>query len=433
MYHFNFRFIILFGEKMFIGIDDTDSRDKYCTTYIGMLLMEKLGKKYKMDVPKLIRMNPMVKYKTRGNGGVCLRIIENEQKLSDNNINYIKETVINLVEEYSDIECENTNPGIVFLSEENYIKNRKILDDYYKKVLYDIITVDYAKKILNKIGGEYVLYKKGHGIIGSLGAISSSDYPYTYELLAYRKRENWGTERKIDNKSVVEMDKKTIPFTFNNVDGEKQIIAPRTKCPVLYGIRGVKKDVLIDAMGMVKCEEDIDKYMIFKTNQGTDVHLRYMAIKDIYPNTGVISYGTLVDDPKDIAGGIVVFEIDDGTGKIKCISYEPTKSFRNIVRKLKKGDIVGVYGTVREEPFEINIEKLKILKLSKQYIKNKKCSCGGVLKSKGVKSGYVCNKCGKRIKYDDINLIEVKRDIMEGFYEVPPSARRHLSKPLILF
>ena len=417
---------------MFIGLDDTDSRDRYCTTYIGMLLMEELGEKYKMDTPKLIRMNPMVKYKTRGNGGVSLRIIEDEKKLTEKDINYIKETVINLVEEYSDFECENTNPGIVFLSEENYTKNRKILDDYYKKVLYDIITVDYAKEIIGKIGGEYKAYKKGHGIIGALGSIASVG-PYTYELLTYRKRENWGKKRAIDSKSVVEMDEKTIPFTFNNVDGEKQIIAPRTKCPVLYGIRGIKKDVLIDAMNMVKCGEEIDRYMIYKTNQGTDVHLRYMKIKDIYPNTGVIVYGIVVNNPKDIAGGIVVFEIDDGTGKINCVAYEPTKDFRNLIRKLKKGDIVGVYGTVREEPLGINIEKLKILKLSKQYMKDKKCSCGGTLKSKGVKSGYVCNKCGKKIKYDEIKLIEVKRDIKEGFYEVPPSARRHLSKPLILF
>ncbi len=420
---------------MFIGLDDTDSRDRYCTTYVGMILMEKLGKKYKMDTPKLIRMNPMVKYKTRGNGGVGLRIIEDEKKLTENDINYIKDTVINLVEEYSDFKCENTNPGIVFLSEENYTKNRKILEEYYKKVLYDIITVDYAEKILNKIGGEYKAYKKGHGIIGSLGAISfsASDCPFTYELLTYRKKENWGTIRKIDDSSVVEMDKKTFPYTFNNVDGKKQIIAPRTKCPVLYGIRGIKKDVLIRAMKIVNCREEIDKYMIFKTNQGTDVHLRHMEIKDIYANTGVITYGTIVSEPKDIVGGTVVFEIDDGTGRINCVAYEPTKDFRNIVRELKKGDAVGVYGTVREEPFGINIEKLKILNLSKQYVKDKKCSCGGTLKSKGVKSGYVCNKCGKKIKYDEIKLIEVKRDIKEGFYEVPPSARRHLSKPLILF
>ncbi|MBW9221618.1 tRNA(Ile)(2)-agmatinylcytidine synthase [Methanothermococcus sp. SCGC AD-155-C09] len=416
---------------MFIGIDDTDSKDRYCTTYIGTLLMEELGKKYLLDTPKLIRMNPMVKYKTRGNGGISLRIIEKD-KLKDKDIEYIKKIVIKYVEEYSDFENENTNPGIVFLRDEDYKKNRDILRKYYKKVLYDIVDVEYAKKTIKNINGEYIGYKKELGIIGALGSIASNG-PYTYELLTYRKRENWGKERIIDNKSVVEMDKKTFPLTFNNVDGDKQVIAPRTKCPVLYGIRGLEKDVLLKAMKMVVCGEEIDRYTIFKTNQGTDAHLRPLNIGDIYPNTGVIVYGWVVEEPKDIIGGTVIFKLKDSTGEIDCIAYEPTKEFRNIVRKLKEGDAIGVYGTVREEPLGINIEKMKVLKLNKKYIKNKVCSCGGTLKSKGVKSGYKCNKCGKRVGYNDIKLIEVKRDLLEGFYEVPVSARRHLSKPLILF
>ncbi|HID47274.1 MAG TPA: tRNA(Ile2) 2-agmatinylcytidine synthetase, partial [Methanococcaceae archaeon] len=63
---------------MFIGIDDTDSRERFCTTYLATLLMEELGKRYKMDTPKLIRMNPMVKYKTRGNGGIALRVLDRD-------------------------------------------------------------------------------------------------------------------------------------------------------------------------------------------------------------------------------------------------------------------------------------------------------------------------------------------------------------------
>ncbi|HIP17320.1 MAG TPA: DUF1743 domain-containing protein [Methanothermococcus okinawensis] len=416
---------------MFIGIDDTDSRDRYCTTYIGTLLIEELGKKYLLDTPKLIRMNPMVKYKTRGNGGISLRIIE-KKELNDKDMEYIKKRVIKYVEEYSDFENENTNPGIVFLREEDYKKNRDILRKYYKKVLYDIVNVEYAKKIIKDINGEYIGYKRELGIIGALGSIASNG-PYTYELLTYRKKENWGKERIIDNKSVVEMDKKTFPLTFNNVDGDKQVIAPRTKCPVLYGIRGLEKDVLLKAMNMIICGEEIDRYAIFKTNQGTDAHLRPLNIREVYPNTGAIVYGWVVEEPKDIIGGAVIFKLKDSTGKIDCIAYEPTKEFRNIVRKLKEGDAIGVYGTVREEPLGINIEKIKVLKLNKKYIKNKICSCGGTLKSKGVKSGYKCNKCGKRVGYNDIKLIEVKRDLLEGFYEVPVSARRHLSKPLILF
>ena len=59
-----------------IGIDDTDSPRGGCTTYIAALLVEKLsnmGATF-IDYPNLIRLNPNVPWKTRGNGALCLRI-----------------------------------------------------------------------------------------------------------------------------------------------------------------------------------------------------------------------------------------------------------------------------------------------------------------------------------------------------------------------
>ncbi len=432
---------------MYIGIDDTDSKEKYCTTYVCKLIIEKLEKKYNLDLPKLIRMNPSVKYKTRGNGGVSINILskkDNENNSSNNSSNnvcnlteedkeYIKSVVINYVEKYTDYECENTNPGIVFLDKEIYDnnENREILRNYYFKVLYDIINTEYTKKILNKINGEYIEYKKGHGIIGALGSIASIP-PYTYELLTYREKNKWGTKREIDNNSIIEMDKQTLGYTFNNVNGDKPIIAPNTKCPVLYGVRGIDKNILLNTMNIIKSEK-IDKYQLFITNQGTDINLRKLKINEIYENTGVIIYGEVSKNPENIKN-IVVFEIKDNTGKINCVAYEPTKQFRNIIRNLYVGDLICVYGTIREQPKEINLEKIKIIKLAKKYIKNKKCpNCSGTLKSKGINSGYKCNSCKTVIPYNEINLIEVKRNIAEGFYEVPVGARRHLSKPLILY
>jgi hypothetical protein len=61
---------------MHIGLDDTDSTRKGCTTYITALLVEKLqtlGVSF-VDYPNLIRLNPNVPWKTRGNGALCLRI-----------------------------------------------------------------------------------------------------------------------------------------------------------------------------------------------------------------------------------------------------------------------------------------------------------------------------------------------------------------------
>ncbi|WP_456472938.1 TiaS agmantine-binding domain-containing protein [Methanocaldococcus sp.] len=417
---------------MYIGIDDTDSPFKYCTTYIGTLLIEELKNNgYFVDMPKLIRMNPMVKYKTRGNGGVAIHVLDKD--LSSTDIYEIKNITIRIVEKYTDFECENTNPGIVFLDENKYKENREKLKEYYKEVLYKIVSIDYAEKFILRIGGDYIKYKLGRGIVGALGAISATP-PFTYELLAYRKKEMWGKKRVINENSVIKMDKETFPYTFDNYDYEnnKILITPNTPCPVLFGIRGINPEILLKAMNMIEGEKP-EKFMIFKTNQGTDVHLRNMKIKDIYPNTGVIVYGRVVENPKDIEGGHVIFRISDNTGEIDCISYEPTKKFRDIIRKLIVGDYVAVYGTVREKPLGINIEKIKILKLEKKYIKDKKCPyCGGTLKAKGKKTGYKCKKCKKLIGYDEIKKIEVERDLKIGFYEVPGSARRHLSKPIQL-
>ncbi len=99
---------------MHIGLDDTDSTRKGCTTYVAALLVEKLEKlnvKF-LDYPNLIRLNPNVPWKTRGNGALCLRI-KHDAGLEDQ----IKETAVSLVEEQSDLSFRGTDPGIVFFKQ----------------------------------------------------------------------------------------------------------------------------------------------------------------------------------------------------------------------------------------------------------------------------------------------------------------------------
>src|SRR4030065_1666264 len=95
-----------------IGIDDTDSTTKGCTTYVAALLVEKLEKldSHFIDYPNLVRLNPNVPWKTRGNGALCLRIRYNENAEFK-----IKETVISTVEEQSDLENRGTAPGMALL------------------------------------------------------------------------------------------------------------------------------------------------------------------------------------------------------------------------------------------------------------------------------------------------------------------------------
>ena len=144
----------------------------------------------------------------------------------------------------------------------------------------------------------------------------------------------------------------------------------------------------------------------------------------------MIIKGTVCKVPHTIHGGHVIFSFKDSTGEIDCTAYEPTKQFRKIIRGLIIGDIVEVYGGVREKPLTVNLEKIDIKYLEKQVekVENPVCpKCGKHMKSKGTGQGYKCIICGN--KRDKSILIDKQRNIGIGFYEVPVCARRHLSKP----
>ena len=61
---------------MWIGLDDTDSKDGGCTTFICFQFVYRLYQKgYCLrSYPRLIRLNPQIPWKTRGNGAVAFHI-----------------------------------------------------------------------------------------------------------------------------------------------------------------------------------------------------------------------------------------------------------------------------------------------------------------------------------------------------------------------
>jgi len=414
--------------ELYIGIDDTDSRDGMCTTYICSVIIDEL-KYFGFKVtgyPRLIRLNPFARFKTRGNGALSFKL----KLKSENDIKKVKEIVLKNVEDLSELEDERTNPGVVFYSG----KITEELKSYSFRAIRSIISIDDAQQFADEIGAEYFKFKKGRGIIGALAAIGCPDDDKTYELLAYRTPENYGTPRKIDYNSVFEMNKKTYPDTFDNVDGDNGYIAiePHTPCPILYGIRGESPKAVEDAKEIVMVNEAIEKVAVFETNQHTDMHLlKAHKISDLEQFKCYIIDGTVKDFPFTREGGHVIFILEDDSGEIPCAAYEPTKEFREIVRKLAPGDKLRVYGGIGEKE-TLNIEKIEILELAKIYkTQNPICECGKRMKSAGSGKGFKCIKCGAKLRDGIKNTVEIKRDIQKGFYEVPPSARRHLSKPLV--
>ena len=72
-----------------IGIDDTDSPKGMCTTFLSYKIVKFLEKQeiQFMDFPSLIRFNPNIPWKTRGNGAVRLTIkTKNPKKIKLHNL-----------------------------------------------------------------------------------------------------------------------------------------------------------------------------------------------------------------------------------------------------------------------------------------------------------------------------------------------------------
>lgn len=408
-----------------IGIDDTDSPDGMCTTYLASQIINEFKDNgiELVEYPRLIRLNPFARFKTRGNGGVSLKI------LNDDKAELAKEIVLCKVKKLSMFDCDNTNPGVIFYDGEI----TKEMVDYAFRAIYEFITIEEAEEFGKSVGCEIHKFKKGRGIIGSIAAISLPLKDYTYELLAYRSSENYGTKRCIDYESVYQMDKETFPDTFENIDYSEDYIAiePKTPCPVLYGIRSNTVEALKKAKNIVEVSEPIVDWCIFKTNQHTDMHIQNASDISSMKQFGCYEVvGEVKNKPTIIDGGHMFFYIFDESGEIECGAYEPTKNFRKVVSKLLPGDIIKVYGGIGEQN-TFNIEKFQVIKLNDVEYKNPICQCGKRMTSAGKNKGFKCKKCGNRVESNEKVPIKIKRFLKNSqFYETPVSARRHLSKPL---
>ena len=418
--------------KLHIGIDDTDSPRMGCTTYVAALIVDRLRELDAsfIDYPNLIRLNPNVPWKTRGNGALCLRV-----KCQENHVDYIKEIVIETVEENADLSFDGTDPGVVFLLHEV----PEEVERFAKNAIKGLVTMDRALKLIEQFRAEAVGFKNGRGIIGGLAAIGERLMEdHTYEVIAYRRLENRGTLRRVFAKTIIEMDEKTRPLTFNNVDPEtgRVLITPRGPDPILYGIRGENPEIVRKASDIVRSEEPIERWIIFRTNHGTDAHLRKVdSIKEVKPYNPVIVQGTVVKEPRTIPGGHVIFPIQDESGQVDCAAYEPTGELRKVVRLLKSGDLIEAMGGVRAPspttPTTVNLEKIRILKLAPNLVfQNPTCSkCGKRMESMGRNKGFRCKKCGFRDSNLKKIVLEAGRSLKPGLYITSPRSQRHLTKP----
>jgi tRNA(Ile2)-agmatinylcytidine synthase len=426
-----------FAMVLWIGIDDTDSLRGMCTTFLATEVVRDLTNEFDLiGYPRLVRLNPNVPWKTRGNGAICIPIGKGsgrsfrvgqidscsisayQRSAEDPEPQRVLERIEPIVEKWSDLKAQGTEPGLVVL-------NRKPRQRLYWKAVRGVVERRVAELEIRKRGVARC-WKGGRGLIGAAAACAWRPHNRSWEVLAYREASLWGTRRTLSPDSVQEIDA-ICNHTFNNYDYDNRrvVIAPRSPCPVLFGVRGFRPGELVRAVRIVRGERP-SRWMIFLTNQGTDDHV--LRGPTAVPGTAGTFRGKVSRAPRTLPGGHVVFKL----GTREVTAYEPSKQFRDAVRRLVPGDLLEVVGSVRNVPRTINLEKFRVLTLAASWAKpsNPECPlCGRHMKSSGRVGPFRCRKCGVRAPKDDLAPAPLSRLIRLGWHAPPAGSRRHLSRP----
>ena len=369
--------------RFLVGLDDTDSARGWCTTYLAYRIATDLRPDVSvLPYPRLVRLNPNIPFKTRGNAAVCLEV---EAHDSDAAFNAISRKV----EELSDVDG-GANSGMVLLEDPTVAS---MFEPLYSEALAGVVSHHRVRRFLRGLGVRSFELGNGMGIVGASASIGfGGHFDRTYELIAYRRREYWGTKRIMDSGSVRKMDAETFPHTFNNYDHQKRkvLLAPHGPDPVFAGVRGDSPQSVIEAFGMLTYDEPLAGLMVYMSNQHTDAHLQGRL------EWKVFSSGWLdgrVQEVRTGPGGHVYIALEAQGGRRMVAAYEPTGDLRRTARLLRPGDLIRVSGGVRRatslHPAVLNMEKFEVL-----------------------------------------SLAEGRSALRKGAYISSPRANRHLTKPL---
>ena len=407
-----------------IGLDDTDSRTLgMCTTYVASRVADRVSAAGgRVDRVLLVRLNPAVEHKTRGNAALAVHCDLAPERA---------ETIAR--EELATAETDDprTNPGFVVApgSPESVSDG---VATFARDALREIHAIGDAVALADESGYRHGGWGNARGTVGALAAVGAwaAFDDWTYEQISYREPDRWGTERDVDYDSLFAAADRHYPDAWDTVDrveGEA-VCVPRTPCPILHGIRGDDPDAVRALAGEIG-GEPVHDARLFVTNQGTDGHLADGELDALDPKRGWRVDGTVLDEPETREGGhvFVAFGTDDGP-RIECAAFEPTKRFRDRVRALRPGDHLTVCGEVSDGT--LKLEKFAVRELNRTDRVTPTCpDCGRTMKSAGRNQGYRCRDCGTST--DGRVETTVERDLESGWYEVPPCARRHVAKPLV--
>jgi tRNA(Ile2)-agmatinylcytidine synthase len=407
-----------------VGIDDTDSRERgMCTTYVAArtaAAIEAAGGSIERRL--LIRLDPAVEHKTRGNAALCLETDLDPAASLDR--------AAAAVEELAAIGDPRTSPGVVVADGTGDAVPAAVAD-FARRALRERVELGAALDLLDRFDYRHRAWAGGRGAIGALAAVGAGRAfdEWTYERVVYRERPRRGTPRAVDRASVFAAAEAAYPAAWDTVDRveDELVCVPSAPGPILYGIRGDDPETVARVADAVE-SEPVERAVTYRTNQGTDAHLRAGEVGSVRDGRAYRVDGVVDDGPETRAGGHVHLTIREESATLPCVAFEPTKRFRDRVRALRPGDRVTVCGEVSRGT--LKLEKFALREPVRTERVVPPCpDCGRSMESAGRDQGYRCRDCGTNAPGRIDRPLD--RALDPGWYEVPPCARRHVAKPLV--
>jgi tRNA(Ile2)-agmatinylcytidine synthase len=428
---------------VWLGIDDTDSPLGGCTTWVLTELLRE-ARAVRIDLigePRLVRLNPNIPWKTRGNAalsarfghgsgpshevgeieGRAIRAFRRGTELQPAERERLLEVAWARVLADSD-DSPGTDPALV-------ASTRRLPASFYWNAVREVVSVESVRRELDRRGCISRTRGDPRGLVGAAASLAWPGERATWEAIAYRRPERRGTPREVDAASV-RAAQRSDPnlFLCHDPRTRRLLVAPHTACPILFGLRGRTARAPRVGLGRVR-SEPIDRWVLYRTNQGTGDHLVPRTVRGLGPYLSGVVEGTVVAAPRTLLGGHVTLDIEDRDGaRLSCVAFEPTKTLPRVARSLRVGDRVRIWGS-RGEPPGLRLEGIRLLRIAQRWERRRpSCpDCERPTHSLGHLRGYRCRGCGRRLPPEAAEIVPRPVQFPLGEYHPTPSARRHLA------
>ena len=402
-----------------IGLDDTDHLEVGCTTSSFDHLLTAICQRMECQVVerRLVRLWPFAKRRTRGNGalGAILEISDNG---TDDLKQICNEWFSNLLVQISNYPLSGypASPCLV-------VSFKPVPKEWYWNAVRR--NVDPHKLMDEAVQSRVIVMcsDSEFGVVGACAAISwDNNTNSSWELISWRDESRIGSARMVSLESVSELEN-LHPETFLNRDPTKGkgMIAPRTPCPVLYGIRGSSHSAVETAHYWLQSRDDVEdchSFAIHRTNQISDDHIES-------PHSG-----TVISLPKETQGGHAHISVFSAGRAVKLVAFSEGGPVNRLLRSLIPGDRISWAGLVSPDG-ATHLERIKLDIATARIISRPIC-CSRTMRSSGRGQGIRCLSCG-RIESKSWYCADIESVLghpVGEWLEPSPSNRRHLSRPL---